>query len=371
MAMSDSQERERRPGRPPKKDQRNFRRGARLVEEFEAALRQFGTEHAEMLRARTGFGRPPQTLQEIGENSSPPLSRERVRKIVKWALRLIGAELGWEERLSSISRAMEGRADPLFVEKLPGLDPWFAGCVEAPALVSVVVAEFCDGLHVMLAAGRPCVAKIGQGHWDAACRRARASVAMMTAEEKHDPDAVKIAVQALLPEESQELVGELVQHCIAAVRETSGADEGRTMAGEILVALEKEGRPLHSADLQKSLSLALGRRPSLASVRIAAQKAAIPLSKDIYVLRQHLPVNDERRTAIVSACEEIARKGKRGRKWHASEFVERLQAMLPDPENLDPFIVGALLSGSSALAYAGRQRWQAAPATHRETPEAA
>ena len=115
-----------------------------LLEDFDHSLSGLDERERDILLARMGLGRPPETLQEIGDRYN--ITRERIRQIKSRTVEKISKTAFWSDLLSTkLEALLLGREFPLPVLGLEAVAAWFAGVGKSCTALRFILANFCGG----------------------------------------------------------------------------------------------------------------------------------------------------------------------------------------------------------------------------------
>lgn len=333
------------------------------------------TEHErKLISLRMGLHGPKRTLDSIANDVS--LTRERVRQIESRCVSKMKTLPMWAGEFGTrLSSLLEGREDPLPVDGLDILDPWFDGASERPQVFEFAAERLSTpSFHVVSEGGGAFASKLRQQEWDAAKRSARKLLESLAGQNVPRKEARRL-VEGLLPDESGELRSEL---WVAASRLArfagAGDDDALVSFGQgaehiVEAVLAAAQSPLHYTEIHRRIVEA-GEQIELRRAHSAARNIGLLYGRGSYGTERHFPLSQPEQRLLVSEAEDLVAGNGQDRQWHAREICEALEERGFDfGGRLDPYIVSIALRACRHLAYLGRMVWASASSGAKGTSD--
>ena len=329
---------------------------------IEISLSLLTEQEHRMIGLRMGLDGPKRTLDSIANGVS--LTRERVRQIESRcvskmsSLPVWGAEFG-----GRISSLLDGREDPLPLEGLDVLDPWFSGAGDRPPVFEFAAERLSKPkLHLVEEGPNIFVSLLRQQEWEDAKRSARRLLSGLTGRDVPRSEARRL-VEGLLTDAGAELRSELWFASSRLARFAGPEDAaplisfGHGAEHHVEAALAAAERPLHYSEIQARL-FAGGENIEIRRVHQAAANVGLLYGRGLFGTERHFPLKDAERRLVVSEAEDVIAGNGQDRQWHAREICDALDERgLDFGGRLDPYLVSIALRDSKHLSYLGRMVW--------------
>jgi hypothetical protein len=333
-----------------------------LAERIEAVLDALPGGDRTVFELRFGRTGEPRTLEEVG--AALGVTRERARQRESRAIQALEDARIPRDLDVRIRALLEGRTTPLFLDRLPAEDTWFAEMEGATAYLGRILTVLGDDLYVLPAGERSVVCRISPDAWSQLCTaaldqtellaKARASRAEV---EQHLRDQ---AAEAGAPELAPLLVAE-IQDSLQYIRTPRGERlyrVGKTLTDVLSAILAESEHPLHTREVAVRYQERTGRAVPPAQINTHLQRAALRYGRGTYGLAQHFPLSEADTHDILTEVEEIVAEIAPDRQWHVVEVFDHLLDRRPDlPEELDRFVLNLVLERSDRFVPLGRMVW--------------
>lgn len=313
--------------------------------------------------ARLGYKCKPLTLQAIA--SEIGITRERVRQIEVKVYRRISNHPVWIALERHLNNLLDGRTEPLLVQGLSALDPWFNG---AETLVNPL-REICDHLlgnrfNVFMLDDTPVISRVSLADWEQAVRAARSHL-QTTSTDPIPESQAHSSVDSFLMGPGEELRSVLWEHVIKDALWSSPAGQerhlvgfARSAEGAVLAVLHAADRPLHFNEIHQKASDLGYTDVNPLRIHSAAANVAILYGRGTFGLEKHCLLSTEELDLIRSEVDEILSNGDPRKQWHTNELFEELLADGVDFDGrLTKYLLNHALKKSPGLAYLGRMIW--------------
>lgn len=333
------------------------------------------TEHErKLIGLRMGLHGPKRTLDSIANDVS--LTRERVRQIESRCVSKMKTLPMWAcEFGTRLSRLLEEREDPLPVDGLGILDPWFDGASERPQVFEFAAERLSTpSFHVISEGAAAFASKLRQQEWESAKRSARKLLESLAGQNVPRKEARRL-VEGLLPDESGELRSELWFAASRLARFAGAGDNdplisfGQGAEHIVEAVLAAAHSPLHYTEIHRRIVEA-GEQIELRRAHSAARNVGLLYGRGSYGTERHFPLSETEQRLLVSEVEDLVAGNGQDRQWHAREICEALEERGFDfGGRLDPYIVSIALRASRHLAYLGRMVWATASSGAKGTSD--
>jgi Bacterial RNA polymerase, alpha chain C terminal domain/Sigma-70, region 4 len=317
-----------------------------------------------ILRRRMSLEAPGGTLQEIGDELG--VTRERIRQVESKYLKKIAQECTWPRTLrEKLDRLLMDRGEPLPVQGLDILDPWFEEIDEWPDTVAYLLEIFGDQRFSLLQINnQTVVSALSRVGWESAITDAYRMLDSGV-DEGWTEDQARSAVATVLTGPGRELSRELWHVVAPSVHFAMLEDGGRILTGVgrgvepvVEAILLESDRPLHFSEIAQRATARAGRSVDIRRAHNAAASIGLLYGRGTYGLVKHFPLKEEEADVLISEAENLMENGPPDRQWHCFELCGLLiEEGLDFGGRLSPYVVNIALGRSSACAYLGRLVW--------------
>jgi hypothetical protein len=331
---------------------------------FERALQQLNERERLVLACRAGYRCEPMTLQEIGDRLS--LTRERVRQIELIVIKKMASFPILDELAFRISKHLQGRSTPLFLDGLSAVDDWFKGSEQLGTTLAWVSDRYPRlTFHMLRLRGLWVVSRVTQSEWDEAVTAGKDFLAVSAKQNLSEHELWSHAATLLLvngDDMRDALIAELKPLCVWSV--TSDGHRILTGVGDSLsnlvsCVLRASATPLHIDEIQHRVqSLEAYDGTGSPNIRGAAGVVGLLYGRSTYGLIEHSPLDPSQMAEIRAEVEDIISAGSPTKQWHSSELCEEFYSRgLSFDGNLTKYLINIALQDAPGMVYLGRLVW--------------
>jgi len=322
-------------------------------------------KHKYILEARLGFRREHQTLESIAERFD--LTRERVRQIQKKATTYIIDEEFWDDSLKfKLLQLMQDKSEPVVLETLPEVDPWFYGFQNKIELLKNIIQAFSHlDVKFIQHEKQTILSDISQEKFDDLIRKITDSL-----EETIDVGYSYEDIEAIIDNELSEhnaddlsdLVFELIARQLNFVSQEGQlvlTSVGNGKGSRLKVILEEAETPLHYSLIKDLYEEKFSVEMTERNIHAALNHYKFWLyGRGVFGGQKHLPVDASILKEIASDA-SLHVEANSGKQWHSSELLKLIKTSKKyDQINLiDKYVMNICLQQFSSLTYLGKMIW--------------
>ena len=346
----------------------SFRTSSTLVSEIWQTFQLLPIRDAEILARRVGFMAQVQTLAQIGHAFE--LSRERVRQICVKAMNEITQQSSWYEQLGTrISKLQDQTIQPLSLDLMESIDPWFEGCAEHSALLSEFLKQAKNiSIRIIQINGTTYFAKISQSDWDNVVRNAHKMMHSLVAKKSVTKEDCQSRIAAILPSTGREFTHLLWANISDYCHFSKGSDKhmnhqilhgfGDNVEVYVRKILELSEQPIHVREITNKVTELSGREANLSTVHNIAYQCGLLFGSGTYGTGRHFPFTQEEVGLICELTDNIVTNALPKRRWHTAEILDELLECddLGDLQ-LNKYLLNIALNSCSSLAHIKRMFW--------------
>ena len=346
---------------------------ARLVHAVEEEMARLSDRQEEVLRWRLGWDGPPRTLQEVADEYG--LTRERVRQIEVKAVDSIRSMVGVSELEleGAISRALEDREIPLYLEGIESELPFLGGLSQRGNLLVELLRRLAGSrYHVLEFPEGKVLARISEEEWSELLRQTRHALRSM-ARDLTDTESARAIVSAIARQSSaSELAGKIWAEMLLEIGDGFGCNGGtwsnlKSIVGSehfIAEVLRRSRRQMHHTEVRDALESEYGIALSPGHLqRVLRSSEALLVARGTWLWHEYYRFDEEQVGQIRNSLEEESTYLDGSRQWHSLELLELLvesyskEDLGVDPKSLTPYDLVIILRESTAFKYLGRMVW--------------
>lgn len=289
-----------------------------------------------------------ETLKEIGERYD--ISGERCRQIVKrFGLDVLGGEEGVETFIRICTEATAN--GPISLYKMKS---WKA--FESISMMPTVVIHMMDIVKMIhpeqrlpdIVMGRDAMEMLptDKTTWE------RAQVITKRIVRLASSDAVEGRVAEMLPELS-------LKHRAFLIGEAKASNSNDVLqVGDIRKAvrilLEDSSEPVSVSEIARRMAQITGTTPAENYVRNTAAAVGIRIGRGLYTSERNLGLSRDDIEGVIGIVLETMKQDTSDREWRTSEFLDAVNATMPNRPKMTPELIAHILSGCDDVQSAGR-----------------
>lgn len=340
-----------------------------LLEVISSVISSLPENSKEIISARMGMPPlDPMTLQEVGDFVG--VTRERIRQIEAKVMIRLGRDPVWADVLEEkLNKLLEDRTDPLSINGLGILDPWFTGVENIIAPLNYILKQkhiLDQRFAIFDVNGQLILSKLSQDEWGDALRLAMKILEDSAEKKIRLSDAIYL-VEELLPAKGRELRSEL---WVAAKRfahfsaENVGdepilASYGRGADAMVEAVLIESDRPLHYSEIQDSIKARYGKDIAISRAHNSAAVVGLSYGRGFYGLMKHCQLTSQEIALVREEIVDEICSGLISKQWSNAELMDVLHTREIDfGDKLNMYILNIVLKGVHEITYLGRNVYQ-------------
>lgn len=322
-------------------------------------------KHKFILEARLGFHREQQTLEAISEKFE--ITRESVRQIQNKAINYIIDEEFWDDSLKfKLLRLMRDKSEPVVLETLTKVDPWFYGFQNKIELLKNIIQVFSHlDVKFIECKNRTILSDINQEIFDEIIHRIIDGLEE-TIDLGYSDDDIEAIIENELSKYNAEDLSDLVFECISQQLNFLSQDGqlvltsiGNGKRSRLKVILGEAQTPLHYSQIKELYEERFSIKTTKRNIHAALNINKFWLyGRGIYGVKRHLPLDT---TILKNIAYDISQhiEENADKQWHITELLKLMKASEKyDQINLvDKYIMNICLQQFSDLTYLGKMVW--------------
>lgn len=340
-----------------------------LLEVISSVISSLPENSKEIISARMGMPPlDPMTLQEVGEFMG--VTRERIRQIEAKVMIRLGQDPVWADVLEEkLNKLLEDRKDPLPINGLAILDPWFKGVENVIAPLNYILKQkhiLNHRFSIFDVNGQLILSNLNQDEWGVALHLAMKLLEDSVEKKIRLSEAIYL-VEELLPGKGRELRSELWMAAkrFAHFSSDSINDEpilvsyGRGAEALVEAVLIESDRPLHYSEIRECVEARYGKDIPIRRAHNSAAKVGLSYGKGFYGLMKHCQLTSQEIALVREEIIDEICSGVITRQWSNAELMDVLHTRGVDfGDKLNIHILNVVLMGVNEITYLGRSVYQ-------------